>query len=262
MCGKYGIKDQGKERCAIKECRTPHFAGALVILTGGGVTNIGNRCGKKYFPEQWAAMEGEFGAVAKKDREATKLSNAQEQARAVLERLAALDAVIKIHYALLQAFERLVPKAIVDEVHRRAEKNAPAITVAVRMTEDELEIAKATNDQSAKTGVAEKVVGQLNGLAIFRAGNDPWRLAEYIVRPACQNLISYSGKNAVVLNRLIAAVSQSHSDIDRIKSGLSQSAQFFRQENLAHLLKLPNARNVRLRAIGISEKGDLWVNRD
>ena len=261
ICGKYGIRDQGKERCAIKECRTLHFAGALVILTAGGITNIGHRCGRKYFPDQWAAMEGEFGAVAKKDREATKLANAKEQARLVLERLAEFDARLKKHYALLQAFEKHVPKAIIDEVHRRAQKNAAAITVAVRLTGDELEIARTTNDPSAKAGVTEKVIGELGGLAIFRSGNDPWRLAEYVVRPSCQKLLAFGGENAVVLNRLVATVSRAHNEIDQIESGLSQSEQFFSDKNLANLTKLPNARNVRFRAIGISHLGELWVDR-
>ncbi|GAB3788692.1 hypothetical protein GCM10028797_22740 [Dyella agri] len=133
--------------------------------------------------------------------------------------------------------------------------------VAVRLTGNELEIARATNDPSAKTGLTEKVVGQLRGLAIFRTGNDPWRLAEYTVRPSCQKLLTYGGGNSVVMNRLVAAVSRAHSVVDQIVSSLSQSEQFFTEENLANLLKLPNARNVRFRAIGISQSGELWVSR-
>ena len=89
------------------------------------------------------------------------------------------------------------------------------------MTGDELEVARATNDPAAETGVTEKAVGQLNGLAIFRACNDPWRHAEYVIRPACQKLLAYKGENSIFLNRLIAAISQAPSDIERIESCLS-----------------------------------------
>jgi hypothetical protein len=262
MCGKYGMKDQKKERCSISECQTQHLNGAIVIMQDGGVAGIGHKCGRKYFPHQWKAIQFNYELIEKRERESIKWANALELANKIIDRLDELEPRISKHNRLRKSFKDRVPKSVVDEVCRRAEKNIPVITVARRLTEDELEIARATNDPSGVSGVAEHIVGSLEGLPLFRAGNDPWFIAEYRVRPACEAMFKDNGGSAVKLNRIVVDVATSGNLIEKIESGLVLSEKFFDAQNLQQLLKLPNARNVRLKALGISGSGEVWVTRE
>jgi len=40
--------------CGLSSCHTKHMRGYVVVTADGEITNIGNDCGRKHFPEGWA----------------------------------------------------------------------------------------------------------------------------------------------------------------------------------------------------------------
>lgn len=57
---KHIIGSYEKEPCGLKDCRTPHKRGYLVVCEGGIETNIGNKCGKREFGVDFTNMEKKF----------------------------------------------------------------------------------------------------------------------------------------------------------------------------------------------------------
>lgn len=254
--GAYGMQDQRKEKCAIKECRTRHWAGRIVQLGDGRLTGIGHKCGKKYFPDQWSDLIRESKARDASENAQTAMLNMQVLAEELLARLGEIRPNIDRHHKLKAQFEKSVPASIVDEVRTRASRNDSTIVVSRKLSEQEREIARATGQASAKYGVEDRVLGNISGLAIFQTNNDLVQIADEQIRPICQR-----GAQGEPDKKLPKYVADCAPLLERINRVLFASSQFFAEDNLKQLLRLPKARAVRLEDIGVDGLGDIYIKR-
>lgn len=254
--GPYGMQDQRKEKCAIKECRTPHWTGRIVQLGDGRLTGIGHRCGKKYFPDQWTDLIRESNVQDAAENARAVVLSMQVRAEELLARLGEIRQDIDKHYKLKAQFEKNVPASIVDEVRARASRSDSTIVMSRKLSEREREIARATGQASAKYGVEDRVIGNIAGLAIFQTNNDLVQIAEQQIRPICQR-----GARGEPDKKLPKYVADCAPLLDRINRVLFASSQFFAEDNLKQLLRLAKARAVRLEDIGVNGLGDIYVKR-
>jgi len=254
--GPYGMRDQRKEKCAIKECRTRHWTGRIVQLSDGRLTGIGHRCGKKYFPDQWNDLIRESKVQDAAENARAVVLNMQVRAEEMLGRLGEIRPAIDKHQKLKAQFEKNVPTSIVDEVRTRAARSDSTIVVSRKLSEREREIAQATGQASAKYGVEDRVVGSIAGLAIFQTNNDLVHIADQQIQPICQR-----GARGDTDKKLPKYVADCASLLDRIDRVLFASSQFFAEDNLKQLLRLAKARAVRLEDIGVNDHGDIYVKR-
>jgi len=250
------MRDQRKEKCAIRECRTRHWTGRIVQLGDGRLTGIGHRCGKKYFPEQWNELIRESNVAEAAENVQTLIRNMQARAGELLARLDKVRPDIDRHSKLKAQFEKSVPAVIVDEVRERASRDNSAIVVYRKLSDQEREIARATGQASAKQGAEDRVIGRIAGLAVFQTNNDLAQIADQQIRPICER-----GVAGELDKKLPKYVADCAPLLDRIDRVLFASSQFFEDGNLKQLLRLSRARAIRLSDIGIDAFGNIFVIR-
>ena len=84
----YAFKDE--INCGLKNCRQGHKKGYLVATESGLETNIGHKCGKKYFGADFQREHRNFQALLAKGVELETIARFQAQATSHLERAASL----------------------------------------------------------------------------------------------------------------------------------------------------------------------------
>src|SRR5437870_2007628 len=73
--------------CSLSSCHHPHNHGWIVKTEFGGITNIGNDCGKTHFGDRLRLLQNEYRARRTLDRQTTILAITRGKAPEILATL-------------------------------------------------------------------------------------------------------------------------------------------------------------------------------
>jgi len=257
--GKYAMKGQPMRPCAIKQCRTKHREGAVVSLTDGSKTNIGHRCGRKYFPDQWETLYNEFAVRERAAQRTILFTTLQQEAADMREAVSALRPRINAYKKVLEDFILKIPRAVQDELYRRAERGDANIVRVRAQTKEERETDSVSGLRLNAAGVAEDILGTLVGLSVLNMRNDPWRIANYEIEGRCKKVFALKSSESIAFKLTAQTWSDAPSAFDRLKRGLDLGEAMFSDSNLRSLALLPSARAARLVSVQRTEDGGVEV---
>lgn len=163
--------------CGLSSCHKKHKHGYVVVTADGEVTNIGNDCGKKHFPEGWAvhrnALESRHRIQRYREVIALCVANKQvfeEQLRGLKERTRGGT----WQNTLANEFSRVMPFDVMKQIRDRAQKGISEVFFERPMTLQEMEnedIRLGRNPDEERLRRAVRYVrvpcGHLNGLRIW-----------------------------------------------------------------------------------------------
>lgn len=255
--GRYEMASREKKPCAISACRTRHFIGRIVRLASGQLTNIGSRCGKKYFPFDWDRIDKVF-----RERQALEdRSAALVDLRAKVERAAG---ELNYRHKKFEWFKRAmdtwmsqVPPQVVDEIYKRAERNEPDITRTRKLSDDEFERAQLTGQ---KTRIVEEVLGSFRGLRVFRPGFNP-KLLVHRLENIFSKVRGLKGPDDPAYRIVVKIAQEIPALMEHAAIGLADAEQFFASANLARLVHCKWARETRLIGVSIDDDGTVRATK-
>jgi hypothetical protein len=257
--GKYAMKAQPMRPCAIKQCRTKHREGAVVSLTDGSKTNIGHRCGRKYFPDQWDTLYKEFAVRERAAQRVILFTTLRQEATEMREAVAALRPRIDAYKKRLEDFILKVPRAVREELYRRAERGEINIVRVRAQTKEEREADSVSGLRLNKAAVAEDVLGTLIGLSVLNPRNDPWQIANYEIEGRCKKVFALKSSESIAFKLTAQTWSDAPSAFVRLKRGLELGDALFSDANLRSLALLPSAALARLVSVRRAEDGGIKV---
>ncbi len=157
-------------KCAL--CGTLHMDGRIIALHGGGVSNIGHECGKKYFGDSYQNALDNF---------TDEHSIAQLRRRVVIG-VAALNTARLSYvglenraYALRQQHDRFqaIFPALTATLRRRAIENTSHVTESVVRSKEEIDDLMEANPHQKRERLAFKEIPR-GTVAGFRFGHVDW----------------------------------------------------------------------------------------
>ena len=259
----YEIASKERKPCAITACRHKHFNGRVIKLVDGRLTNIGQVCGKKYFPaDDWERENRAYKVRLKAQDRVTQIENMEELRKRVLVDMGNLSDRLKWSDQAMQTLAKNVSPRVVDQLFKRAERRESEITRERNMTAVEIEVDRDVGRRTAageRSRVVVESLGRFRGLSVFSAGGNPLSLKNRILKTLDRIAILHT-----LDERGVKAVLKESEDIgalmSRLRDALSAAEDFFTDENLAQLRLLQWARETRLRSIRISSDGTVLVS--
>ena len=141
MIARYALPE--KNPCGLKNCRTPHNKGYVVLVgRAGAVTNIGNICGKKHFGVDFDKSKNEFDRAVNAQRYRENVATKQNHVPDLLARLDRLrdgetsDRYENMHKYMTRIFDESTSRAL----RSKARVKDGRVTKAIRLTEDEKDL--------------------------------------------------------------------------------------------------------------------------
>ena len=124
IIGDYSFARKDQLPCGLKNCRTKHQNGYVVVTEQGPETHIGNRCGKKYFDVNWGEVKAEYNRAKERKEQ-------EEWLQGVLARRVPLLALAKrLLQALYDANAELV--RVLSIINQERDLSAALVEAAKR----------------------------------------------------------------------------------------------------------------------------------
>lgn len=148
IVGQYWLPE--KHPCGLSICCQPHNKGYLIVVEGG-LTNVGNRCGKKYFGVEWNDAKNSFQKDLNTQRYIERLLEFKNQlephisAVSLIRQSDSENILKKMHLYATRHFEGRT----IDALRYRSVRGDAIVTMETRnRSEDERDIARLTGSNS------------------------------------------------------------------------------------------------------------------
>lgn len=139
IIGAYQFRE--KIKCGLKECKSPHLRGYIVITENGTETNIGNCCGKKYFGVHFDNLSKNFSQHQKDYKGRQDIFNAQKNLPHLSSYLNKIignkDKLLKTHLLWENVTNaNYVGSTIARKLRELCSKNSTLITISVENNDE------------------------------------------------------------------------------------------------------------------------------
>lgn len=242
MIDRYDFSKENEYPCGIKACATKHQHGYLVKTSDGILTNIGNRCGKKFLNLDFDRVKKEYTARRKAfDNRAslTMIRNEFNQYQSRIDRLTAISAAFEnckaklLDVAPMQLSEaiQLSRKGVRDVSRtRRMSKREAAIHYELTKT--------SSKDYPGRRPTIEEIICRISGGEIFQE-NINAILSSQIVGPLTKltdiSEFSFSMLNDRALEDLSRESNKAIRAITMAEQLVNKGIAFYSGENLVKL---------------------------
>lgn len=172
MLDGYDFTKEDEYPCGIKGCATKHQHGYLVRTTDGILTNIGNRCGKKYLDLDFDRVKKDYTTRRKAADNLESLNNIRNNFSPYQSRLDSIVACCIIFARCRKCAFECLPDQLGTAMHM-GRIGVREITRTRRMSKREASIHYAQTNTSSKDYEGrrpsiDEVIGRLSGLSIFK----------------------------------------------------------------------------------------------
>lgn len=246
IIGTYSFAKKDQLPCGLKNCRTKHQNGYVVVTVEGVETHIGNRCGAKYFGVNWGDIKAQFARDVEADAQQKWLDQILQTKQPLIERGRRIVDSLKAMTAKVQK----VRKALMKERQLWS-----AFRDAAKAGGQLFEDRKVSREYAEAMGLRERdrvqriKVGQIYGIEMAIEPRGDTRLRGEAMISSLQAgdipfLEGLSEESLRTLNPIQrkAKVKQLEGIQARFQQGekyVAQTQQFLTDANLRELSKLP-----------------------
>lgn len=172
MLDGYDFTKEDEYPCGIKGCATKHQHGYLVRTTDGILTNIGNRCGKKYLDLDFSRVKKDYLARRKAADNLASLKAIRSEFSLYQDRL---DSIVASCIAFSRC-RRLLSEQIPDSfgiAMNMGRNGTREIIKTRRMSKREASIHYVqtntnSKDYDGRRPTIDEVIGRFDGISIFQ----------------------------------------------------------------------------------------------
>lgn len=158
--------------CGIKGCATKHQHGYLVVTTDGIITNIGNRCGKKYLDLDFTRVKKSYLAKRKASNNLESLKKIRSEYASIKQTIDRLRKSFEKFSESQKILYRSVQTQLWQAMHM-GRQGSRDIRRTRRMSKREASIHYAqtnthSKDYEGRRPSIDEVVGRLDGVSVFK----------------------------------------------------------------------------------------------
>lgn len=244
VVGTYHFLNIDKRKCGISSCGTPHQRGFLIAMEDGRETLIGNRCGKNRFGLA-------FGELVKEANRLDRLARDRQEIEAAIARGPVVLAQIESYMSMPKGarwlasqqakFRKVVPPEGQHEVSRMARRGEAILYTQRLMTENEVEIAKATGQlRPGDQGpfIKDVVVATLEGLDIWNCDLRALLVDDLQLGIKRLRELDLARMSGTALRQQVAWLRDLPRKLQQVERLISAGAAFFTPENVQHLIHI------------------------
>lgn len=172
MLDGYDFTREDEYPCGIKGCATKHQHGYVVRTTDGILTNIGNRCGKKYLDLDFTRVKKDYRAKRKAADNLESITSIRANFSPYQTRLDLVVASCIVFSRCRKRVLELIPGHF-DIAIRMARAGVSEIIRTRRMSKREASIHNAQNntdskDHEGRRPTLDETIGRFSGMAVLR----------------------------------------------------------------------------------------------
>ena len=164
--------------CGLKNCRTRHGKGYLVVAEDGRETNIGHICGKTFFDADFVRMRRVYDADVRAKERRERLTAAQHRLQVWRQQIDDLKSGphgaswIQRTLTKLSGLRRALPRTVGDQLDRIAKQRDGSLMKGRLATAAERERLRAQGVRLESQHYIPEKIGQLEGIAVLFPEND------------------------------------------------------------------------------------------
>ena len=137
IIGDYSFAKKNALACGLKNCRTIHQNGYVVVTVDELETHIGNRCGTRYFGVSWGRLSSAYDqAVDARETEEWLISVLSQRETLIAKARELLQALYSVNENIRDIREGLSKDRVVFSAFERAARAGGAIQVEREVDED------------------------------------------------------------------------------------------------------------------------------